>query len=236
MAVLETRIANGETLTAEESLKRAHLTEDIGHKPDEALALFRTAYARYPENTQACFALGARLLAREEGEGIALLERTMALDADAAAACCELLRDYHWRNGRKEEAYRWHERLDDCQKLDAIEYLSRNQVLLTDTLEPHGLPAETIAAIRRQLTENTRIRRAYLVRKKVSRHTERPCFVFGFSVTPPFSLYRSSRIEKAMKQLQASVCLPEGTIIIPVENANARFAAKLKRVQDSRVL
>ena len=236
LADLEARVDKDEALTPEEALRRAYLTEDVAHKPAEALALFRASYACSPENARACFALGSRLLARDEAEGAPLLERAMALDDEATAACCELLRDYHWRGERKKDAHQWHERLTQRQTLDANEQHARSQVTLEDTFEPHGLSEETIALLRQQLTTDTHLRRAYLVRKKISRHPERPCWVFGFVATPPFHLFSVARVTKAVQDLQASVSLPEGTVLVNVENANTPFEAKLKRVASSQVL
>jgi hypothetical protein len=42
----------------------------------------------------------------------------MRLDAGFTASCCELLRDYCWRNGREEAAHSWHERLTERLQLE----------------------------------------------------------------------------------------------------------------------
>lgn len=107
LAKLNTRFESGAELTVQEAFDRAKLTDTIGDNHDDALAQLRALHERVPDDALVCFNLGSCLLNREDASGCALVEHAMHRDENAIAAGCELLRDYHWRKGRKEEAHTW---------------------------------------------------------------------------------------------------------------------------------
>ncbi|CAK8715311.1 MAG: Zn-dependent protease with chaperone function [Candidatus Electronema aureum] len=112
-AELNARVASGAELTVEEAYQRAQLTWSVGRNEEETLRQLLALYQRAAQHPLASFGLGAWLLNRGAAEdGQVLLEQTMRLDEGFTARCCEMLRDYCWRNGREEEAHGWHEKIE----------------------------------------------------------------------------------------------------------------------------
>jgi hypothetical protein len=180
--------------------------------------------------------LGARLLTREDASGCALVEHPMHLDGNATAAGCELLRDYHWRNGGKEEAHAWHRRLVERLRVQEAATKERTQVSLRDKFEPHGLSDHALADLRDQIKTIHGLRKAYLVKKRVTHFAHRSCYVLGYRVTALFQLHSKRPAQEVLRQIQESVRFPGETIIINVDGANYRFDRKLRWMRGGGVL
>ena len=110
-----------------------------------ALADFNT---RHPDHALGLFLEGAARLERGEHEGLPLLERAIGLDPEATKPACERAHAFLSRRGEPQAAQAWAER---WRRRDALE-TQRAQQLQTlgpeDALAPHGLDADTLAAIR----------------------------------------------------------------------------------------
>lgn len=223
-------------LTVQEAYDRARLTETTGNNFDDALAQFRVLHKRVPDDALVCFSLGARLLDRDDASGCALIEQAMRLDENTILDGCELLRDYHWRNGRKEEAKIWHQRLVERSQLQEAAIRERNQALLIDRFEHHGLSDAEVARLRAALAFIPGLRKAYFVRKHVEHLKHLPCYVLGYCVTGFFQLHNEWRSAEVLQQIQKSVHFPGETMIINVEGANYRFGWKFRRISGARVL
>lgn len=160
----------------------------------------------------------------------------MALEESATTAGCELLRDFHWRNGREEEAREWHRRMAERMEVEQAATQERNRLNLRDSFMPHALEEKAVAALRRQLSGIPGLRRAYLVRKRMEHFAHLPFYVCGYAVTGPFRLHSKRRAAEVMQRIQASVEFPGETIILSVEGDNSRFGRKLRRVRGSRIV
>lgn len=235
LAELDRRAAQ-QGLPLQEAYERAKLTEAYGAGADAALEQYRRLHERAPDDALVCFVLGQRLLGRDEAGGVALLERAMQLDEDAIAPGCEALRDYHWRQGRKDEAYAWHERLVQRRQLLAAARAERDELNVRDKLDRHGLPDAAIADLRRQLRQIRGLRKAYLVRKHVQHFPDRPLYVLGHKVTAWWSLHSKKRAAEVQRQIVENVKFPGETLIINVEGDNYRFGRKLRFMRGSRIL
>lgn len=236
LAELEGKAAEGGELTTQEAYDRALLTESIANNVEDALAQLRALVERIPDDPTVRYQLGVRLVARDDEAGIAHLERAMELDPEAVPQSAAALREYHWRKGQKEEAVRWHERM--ATGVDVLEEAGkeRSRVLARDTFEPHDVPAATVARLSAELRQIPRLRRAFLVRKKVQHLPDRPCYVLGFGITPWYSFYRARRVKEALEQIQQSVTFPGETLILNAEGDNAHFARKFRRVAGARIV
>lgn len=233
---LEARVAAGEALSIEEAYERARLTEGVADRPEEALAQFRALHYRAPDYAPACFALGARLLSAADAEGCALIEEAMRLDEHATADGCRALRDYHWRRGNKEDAHRWHARLTERLALHDAAAAERRHIVLTDRFEPHGLPDEAIAELRRALKSVPGLRRAYLVKKRVMHFPQWPLYVFGFTANRWYWFSDRRRTQAIANHLQQSIAFPGETLIVNVEGTNRRFGRKFRWMRGTRVV
>jgi Zn-dependent protease with chaperone function len=236
LAELNARHASGAALESGEAYERAVLTETMGNDAEDALAQFRALHARAPDDAAVCFGLGARLLARDDEAGVALLERAMALDEDAILKASELLRDYRWRQGRKEEAHGWHDRVVERAGLLQAAARERDQITLKDKFEPHGLPAEALEALVAQLRAIPRLRRAYLLRKRVEHFPQRPFYVLGFRATGPLQLHSKKRALEVLQRVRETVGFPGETFIMSTEGEYYRFDRKFRRMRGARIL
>jgi Zn-dependent protease with chaperone function len=236
LAELNARLDSGAELTLQEAYNRAKLTEAVGDDADAALDQFRALHQRAPDDAVICFGLGARLLDRDDDGGCALIERAMQLDEDATLQGCERLRDYHWRNGRKEEAHAWHQRLVERAQLQQAAGKERNQITLRDPFERHDLAEAALAELCAQLRAIPELRKAYFVRKRVRYLAHRPCYVLGFSVTRPLQLHSQKRAREVLQRIQETVRFPSETLIINVEGVNYRFGRKFRWMRGARIL
>jgi Zn-dependent protease with chaperone function len=236
LASLDERLAGGAALTLQEAYDRARLTETTARDRDDALAQFRALHDRAPEDPVVCMALGARLLDRDDPGGCALVEQAMRLDESATVDGCTLLRDYHWRTGNKEEAHAWHQRLVERSEFEHAAEKERNQVMLNDHFERHGLSDEVAGKLRAALKAVRGLRRAYYVRKRVKHFADKPCYVLAYRVTGLFQLHRKRRVKEVLAKIQESVSFPGETIIINVDGPNHRFDRKFWWMRGARLL
>jgi Zn-dependent protease with chaperone function len=236
LAELDTKAAGGKELSLQEAFHRAKLLESIAGKDDEAMEQLRRLHQRYPDETIVCFALGGRLLDRDDDSGRGLIERAMGLDEEAIFPGCKLLRDYCWRRGQKEQANAWHEKLVERATIEQAAEKERNVVLTRDKFEPHGLPDEVVDGMCRKLRGLPELRKAFLVRKVVKYYPKRPVYVFGFVVTAPFAMHSQGRANKVLRLIHELVQFPGETILINVEGDNRRFRKKLGKVAGGQIL
>jgi Zn-dependent protease with chaperone function len=236
LAELDTRFGSGAELTVQEAYERAKLTETIGNNSDDALTRFRALHERAPDNAAVCFSLGAHFLWRDDDAGCALVEHVMQFDEDAIAPGCELLRDYHWRNGLQEQAHVWHQRLVERLQLLEAAAKERKRLSLRDKFEHHGLSDEALAELRAQLWDIPGLGKAYFVKKCVKHLAHRPCYVLGYSVTGFLQLHRKRLIQEVLRRIQETVRFPGETLIIYVQGPYYRFGWKFRWVRGARTL
>jgi Zn-dependent protease with chaperone function len=228
--------ANGVDLALEERIERAELTEFTAKKANEALDQWRRLHERAPYDTRICFALGSRLLMRDDDTGCALVERALQLDQDQMLKGCELLRDYHSRRGHEQEFNAWNRRLLEQIELQDAAHRERARVTPTDEFEPHGLPEGMLAALVAQLTAIPGLGTAYFMKKRVSHFQDHPLYVFGYSVTGLFSFERKQRAAGVVEQIQKTVRFPGQTLFINVDGANHGFRRKFRRLRWTKLL
>jgi hypothetical protein len=236
LAELNGKHAAGTELSLQEAYDRATLTELIGGDADGALAQFRDLHARAPEDPTASFALGVRLIGRDDAQGVPLLEAAMQRDEFAIVKCSELLRDYHWRSGRKDEAHAWHQRMLERAAEEQGAEKERSQVTLKDKFERHGLAADDLARLLEQLRSVPGLRKAYFVRKRVAHLKHRTLYVLGYRSSYPLQPGVKKRAAAAMQAIQEQVQFPGETLIINVEGENYRFGRKFAWMRGSRIL
>jgi Zn-dependent protease with chaperone function len=236
LSVLNEKFAGGTELTLQEAYDRARLTETAGRDRDAALDQFRTLHGRAPDDPVVCMALGARLLALDEASGIGLIEHAMSLDESTILEGCELLRDYHWRNGNKDGAHAWHGKLVERSELEQAAEKERGEVSLNDKFERHGLSDEAAEELRAALKAVAGLRRAYFVRKRVKHFADRPCYVLAYRAVGHFQLHREKRVKEVLQNIQETVRFPGETVIISVDGKNYRFDRKFFWMRGARLV
>lgn len=236
LAELDAKQASGAELSLQEAYDRAMLSDSAAGNPELALEQLRALHARAPDEPAVLYALGVRLLARDDGSGQGLLEAVMRRDEREILRCCEALRDYCWRVGRKEEAHQWHERLTVRHALEQAAAKERSEVRIKDKFEPHGLDREALARLQAQLKAVPGVRKAYFVRKRVQNFPERPCYVLGFRIARLFGWYSKRRAAEVLARIRETVSFPGETLILNVEGENYRFGRKLFWMRGSRIV
>jgi Zn-dependent protease with chaperone function len=223
LAVLDARAAKGESLTIDERLQRARLTDEVGAGAEASLAQFRALYVDAPDDAAVCFGLGAHLLRIGDDAGAAFIEHAIARDGDALLAGAELLRDYHAARGRHDEAQRWHERW--VQRLQVLQaaHAERSGVFSSDTFDPHGLEAAQIDELRAQLGGIATVGKAYLLRKRVQHFPNRPLLVLAFTIKPWWRRNRANDAATVQSVVAKSIPFPHETLIVWLRAENFRF-------------
>lgn len=154
-------------------LERLRLTRQLEPEVDlrAELAAFNAAH---PDQPLGLFLEGAARLEAGEREGLALLERTLAVDPEATKPACErahafLLapRDEQARQEAEVWAERWRQR-------DALETARSQQLATLDAktaqLQPHGLSSEQLEQLRSrvlQIRSRRRLRQVLVARRVV---------------------------------------------------------------------
>ena len=236
LAELDEKHAEGQELSLQESYDRAKLTESAGHDADAALDQFRALLESHPDNALLSYTLGVRLLARTDDAGMELIQKAMQLDEEAAVSACEVLRDYCWQQGRKEEAQSWQLRMIECSKLQQMVDHEKKNLFIQDHFDPHGLDEDKLAQLQAELKSIPGLCKAYLVKKRIPSRPGLLFYVLGYTATEKYRFYNKRRAIQVLDQIQQTVTFSGETSIINVEKSNAKFEKIFLKVNDSRIL
>ena len=237
LAELDAKQACGTELSLQEAYDRALLSESCGRNAEAAIEQLRALQARTPDDPVVLYTLGVRLLGRDDAAGEPLLKRAMEVDATEIVRCAEALRDYCWRNGRKDEARAWHARMEERAALEQAAAKERDEVRLSDKFDVHDLPAETLAQLQSQLRAISGLRNAYFVKKRVRHMPERKLYVLGYTVRGGWLGWgKQASAQVVLNSIQQSVSFPGETLILHVQGENYRFGRKFRWMRGSRIV
>ena len=214
LAELDAKQATGAELSLQDAYDRALLNESCGKNADACLAQLKALLKRAPDEAVLLYAVGLRLLGRNDAQGEALLQRAMQCDPAETVPCSRALRDYCWRIGRKDEAHEWHRRMEERAALEQAAAKERDEVRLSDKFERHDLVAEALAQMQAQLRAIPGLAKAYFVRKQVKHMPERVCYVLGYTVSGLLPWGRKDRIQAVLAGIQQTVSFPGETLIV----------------------
>jgi Zn-dependent protease with chaperone function len=136
---------------ADEDAELLHLTLQLQPDEDHLPALI-DFNARHPDHAHGLFLEGSQRLDKDDESGLPLLERAMALDADAVRAGCE--RAFAFLSSRqdpraKDYADRWNRRAD----WEATREQQLGVLAADSEVRPVDLPAQTLARMRELLAQ-----------------------------------------------------------------------------------
>jgi hypothetical protein len=174
-------------------------------------------------------------LERGEREGLALLERAMTLDPEAIKPACE--RAHAFLSARKEtqaaEAYaeRWRER-DEMEKLRAhqLENVDPKHELVS-----HGLNADTIAALKSQLSGKALryVSEAHIARRVIPADPSVVQLVVGVHLS--WWGRQRSKQHEVVDRL-AALEWPVPLIFLTVDGKFAPMKKKFRALKDARLV
>ena len=220
----------------DESLQweRCELTTELRGQ-EEAEPLVRDLLRVAPDHPFANLIMGRLLLERDDGAGVALVERAM----ERHPACREpghaLLIAYHERHGRGEEAERQRRLAWSHDDQLAVAEAERAGVSNTDTLVAHLLPAEAVRRIADQLGKFPEIKEAYLARKEVRQFSDVPLYVLGIRLDRPWYRSATKGSHALFQRIAAEVNVPGEWLVVALGQETAGIAENLKRIPGARI-
>lgn len=194
-----------------EQLELLRLRADFEPEQDH-VAAFAAFNALHADHALGLFLEGTHRLEHDDEQGLTLLDRAMALDADAIKPGCERAFNHlSARNDPRAEAYqqRWLER-------DTWERTRQQQI---DTLEPGdtlvdaALDADTRAQVLALLEPHAKaIARAWIARRVIAADADARCHVIGIEATRWTRLRRKDKaliqaLARSEWPLELHVCL-----------------------------
>jgi hypothetical protein len=220
--------AQREELPLDDARQRADLSAEF-RTPEDALPLFRDLLRRAPDDAAAHFALGQTLLGRGEDEGLGHLDRAMELEPESLFPACERAFFYLKERGRDEEAEAYRARAE--RRYDTLELAQeeRARPSTRGSFEPPTLPAEEIDRLRSQLASHKKLRRAYLVRKRM-RHLDDEHPLHVLFVFPKSGLIRD--LQSFVDEISANVEF-DGWILSPPAMSIKRWT--LRRIPGAQI-
>jgi Zn-dependent protease with chaperone function len=233
---LNTQLEQDGELSVQDAYERAMLTGTVGDDADNELKQLHSLHERAPDDVIVCLGLGTLLINKEDASGCALIEHAMQLDDYIIGQACKLLRDYHWRNARKEEAQQWHQRLLEDLQIQQAANRERKYLLSSDSFISHELSSEVFATLCQQLQAVPGVKKAYLVKKQVKHYKHVPCYVLGYSVIAgQIGFHNKQQVRRVMESIQR-LEFPSGTTIINIDGDNSRFLNVFQGVDNSKIL
>lgn len=234
LAELEAAAANGE-LSIDDAFQRAALTEELASSAT-ALPLYEAVLQRAPEKPEALFAVGRLKLDSDDDAGIELLQRAGQLDQTLAQVSGFQIVDYLRRHGRDAEARSHMDDLTEAGERDDLARRERGQLLTSDTLLPHELPAETVQEIAAKLRTFPEVRHAWLVRKQTQHYSHLPLYILAVRRKSRWWKLESSQAQQQLVDaLCAAVKIPGDAIVFCVDGDNKQFRAKFRKVAGGEI-
>jgi Zn-dependent protease with chaperone function len=142
-----------------------------------ALPVLDALLDRAPGHAPAYYARGRILLEVNEEQGVADVERAMQLDEAAREPGSQLLYGHFYARNQLVRCTRYRDILSQVARERQLAAAERRELRHADMLEPHGLTEPQIAEWRAVLARQKRLKRAWLVRKRVQHLQSVPAYV-----------------------------------------------------------
>jgi tetratricopeptide (TPR) repeat protein len=222
--------AQHQVLTEEEAWERAYWTAELQER-QQAIPLLEEILLVNPDHVCANYLLGEIFLEQENTAGIALLEKAMALDPEISVSGNELIYLFHRKQGRREEAKRYLNRIEQHQILLTKVIQERSSVSDRDNFKFHYLSDLEIAKLTQQLANYPEIKEAYLVQKEVEHLPEKPLYILALRHGSSWWKIQSSyRAQKLCNQVASGMTFPGGTYILVLDDLNKKIEKKICQI------
>ena len=235
LAELDRRIAEGETLSFDESFTHALLFDNAADDIVASVAALRLLHDQYPESHNVAVALGTRLLYQQDESGVGILEAVMNADANYSTVCAQAIYGFYLRHGRTAEAEQIAKRIGEKSEAQKLADEERATVLPTDTFVEHGLSVEVPDQMKQQIALIDEIDSLCLVQKACVHVPEQKSYVAGFTITGKWLTNRESKISAAMVGIRTHVPFPVDTMCFSLEGSNSAYLKRLRVVPASKI-
>lgn len=210
--------AQNQPLTAEEAWNRACWTAELKGN-EEAIALFQDIVMSEPNDAAANYALGQILLQQKDPIGIGYIEKAIALNPDQVISGCELIYAFLKQQGQIEAANVYQKRAQNHYELVLRARQERATISHTDEFQSHGLPADAVQQLGKQLSGYEQIKEAYLVRKVVNYFPEKPFYVLGVKRHYPWHKLNLADLDtELLDKLVSEIQLPGQAYFLILNN------------------
>lgn len=235
LAELEARSAGGPLGAAEASERAALVERQRGRAA--ALPLAAAVVAEHPDHAPARFALGRMLLADGRDDGLAHVERAIALDAEAELPGAQLIARHHLALGRADAARPWIARAERLEAWNEAAQAERAEVRVGDPLEPHRLSPADAAALVAPVRGHPRVRQLLLARKRLVHAPEQaPVLVLGVVPRAPWYRLTRRRDDRELAQAIADALPGPWRVFVFVRNDGTRaLFRRLRRLDGAAV-
>lgn len=177
----ELRGKDRDALNAGELWQLAALIEEFDHGEDP-LPIYREYRDKSPRDADSAFVIGRILLSRGDESGIDYMEEATRSPWHAVSAC-QLACSFLLQNGDAENANRWRLRGEHFLDQEIEARQERELVGPSDDFTRAELDDEVMTFLRRQLLKFSRIRSAWIAKKKVKHAPENPVYVLSFKTS-----------------------------------------------------
>ncbi len=218
----------------DDELERLQLQVQLEPETDwrEALAGYN---AQHPDRAAALYLEGVLRLDKDDEDGLALLERAMALDADAIKPACERAFSFFKQRGDDTRAESFAERWRQRDAFDTRRQQEASRLSTQHLVRPHGLDADALATVQQLLGRVDRdgIDAAYLVRRELPSDPSAHTYVLGLRLT--WWARQRNRQQDIVNRL-ARLEWPIHVMVCTLDGEYGDYGEKLQRVDGAQVI
>jgi hypothetical protein len=231
---LEGQISKGELLTFEQ--RRALVSSTLAVEGLARAKPIVEAFVRdFPGSAGGRLLLAQLLVIEKDDAGLAQLHAAMAIDRATIDGSCALAHAYLVSTGRHEQAETYRVYAETEAHAATYFHAERQVVRTGDVLTPHGLPADAVQWLARELGRIPDLRGAFLVRKTVHCAPEHPCLLLALDLVPRL-VNDPRRRERELLQAVGAMPLPLGTMVFILRRIPPEPRAGIPRIEGARVL
>lgn len=229
------RRAASEPLNESLQWERSELSYELLGQ-EEAEPLLRDLLRAAPDHPFANLIMGRILLERDDGEGLALVQRAIERHPACRETGYALLIAFHERHGRAEEVERQRRLAWSHDDELAVAEAERAVVTNTDTLVAHALPTEEVRRVAEQLGTFSEVKEAYLARKDVRQFSDVPLYVLGIRLDRPWYRSQTAGSQALFQRIAAEVKVSGEWLVVALGPDTAGIAENLKRIPGARLV
>jgi hypothetical protein len=191
--------------------------------------------AEYPESASANYIYGAELLKENNPEGVSYIEKAVSLDPEIEIRGIETIINFNMENGREMEADLYIKRIREAHPILIKAIKERKMSMLDKKFISLDLPDEWVNRINEQLSNQSAVKDAYLVKADIKFIKERPVYLLFYTVKN--SITDAQQIE-LFENLSKNLYLPAQTRIfmnIEKQEKKATINRKLTKIENSKI-